>query len=290
MSRKIQNRKNDNRDASCDFNDIDEIEDGDSFTPINQSTSKMDVDSLLKKSKEARDKIRKNMNNANKINDNKPTTIDSINLENKRKPHKSFTSSHQGDTESENESKRSKHAIIEEWVIDLTSQSKNQKIEKFEKKNKPKTILHNSNNNENKIDEVSNQNSDPYLLHSNTEEMMSKQPKTTRNITYLKEYDQKAKNKHVSISMNDTPSRALHEDNYRRIDMEGSPKISSETRFSQNMSRLNPAANRSSTSSNACKFKIGSLSKNNRLTMSTPRKAEVKHRENVKIKFDKSYW
>lgn len=51
--------------------------------------------------------------------------------------------------------------------------------------------------------------------------------------------------------MNETPCRTFREGNYKRAEIEVSPKINSETRISQNISRLNSGANRSSTSSNA---------------------------------------
>lgn len=49
------------RDPSCDFGDIDEGEGREVATPVNQSMNKMDVESLLKKSKETRERIKYNL-------------------------------------------------------------------------------------------------------------------------------------------------------------------------------------------------------------------------------------
>lgn len=136
----------------------------------------MDVESLLRKSKETREKIRNKINN-NFSNDHKPTTIDSINLENKRKPNQSFTSSHKGDAESDADVKREKHVIVEERKIDLTAHDfKDEKIEVFvQPKHSSQTY-----DGEDEAEDNLNHNSDPYLVYSNTTELISKQPKTTK--------------------------------------------------------------------------------------------------------------
>ena len=57
----MSNKNPSKRDPSCDFNDIEEGEGLDIATPVNQSINKMDVESLLKKSKETRDRIKHNI-------------------------------------------------------------------------------------------------------------------------------------------------------------------------------------------------------------------------------------
>lgn len=210
----------------------------------------MDVESLLKKSKETRDKIRTRIKNNNYAKDNKPTTIDSINLENKQKPDQSLASSHKGDTESEEDTKREKHVIVEERQIDLLVYADTQNDEKPQQFSQPK--------NSSKSYEVSddftannmNRSSDPYLVYSNTTEMLKKQPKTAKNGKNSKDYGLKPK-KHVSISMNETPCRTFREGNHQRAEIEVSPNLNSQSRLSPNLGRLNTGVNRSSTSSNA---------------------------------------
>jgi hypothetical protein len=57
----MSNKNPSRRDPSCDFNDIEEGDGHDIATPVNQSINKMDVESLLKKSKETRDRIKHNI-------------------------------------------------------------------------------------------------------------------------------------------------------------------------------------------------------------------------------------
>ena len=52
------------RDPSCDFNDIDEGEDELVATPVNQSNSKIDVESLLRKAEMARNQAEQNLSAA----------------------------------------------------------------------------------------------------------------------------------------------------------------------------------------------------------------------------------
>lgn len=56
MSQKIDTRAR--RSSSCDFDDIEEAEDGEVCTPVNQSNAKIDVESITKRSQDTQEKLK----------------------------------------------------------------------------------------------------------------------------------------------------------------------------------------------------------------------------------------
>lgn len=68
------------------------------------------------------------------------------------------------------------NVIVEERKIDLTVHDKDEKIEVLvQPKNSSQTY-----DGEDEAEDNLNRNSDPYLVYSNTTELISKQPKTTK--------------------------------------------------------------------------------------------------------------
>lgn len=277
MSNKIVSRRR--RTSSCDFDDIDESEVGDVATPVNHSTSKMDVEALLKKSKEARDKIKRNLTNIQTRNDTQPAHTDSLDIKNPHRQRNSVPLSLHAESEPDREPKQSKSKRPHEATIDLSGSENQRQIAKseyHERKMHTMEYPFPSETHEMNPNNLSN----PYLAHSHTVEIGKEMPKTTREYNQQRGHH-KQPQKHVSISMNETPGRFIHNYRSKRGENNTSPSMHSGSRISYKASPVGPLTNRSSTSTKPYNFRVGNLNKGGRYALTTPKKSNLKSQSRI---------
>lgn len=277
MSNKIVSRRQ--RTSSCDFDDIDESEVGDVATPVNQSTSKMDVEALLRKSKETRDKIKRNLTNTQTRNDTQPAHTDSLDIKNPHRQRNSVPLSLHAESEPEVPQPKPKHKRPHEAAIDLSSSENQRQIAKSEyHERKMHTMEYPFPAETHDIDP--NNLSNPYLAHSHTVELGKEMPKTTRDYRPQRGHH-KQPQKHVSISMNETPGRFIHNYRSKRGENNTSPSMHSGSRISYKASPMGPLTNRSSTSTKPYNFRIGNLNTSGRYALTTPKKSSLKTQSRI---------
>lgn len=267
--------KRQHRTSSCDFDDIDEGEDGELATPVNQSTAKMDVESLLRRSKETRERVTHNLAN----HEDGILQMEVSGAKQNYKLTKNSTHSFNHPSESQG-SDKDEHIVVEEKTIEIDEPATSKEDVRSDRIEKRVHTMENPFYKEaNQMKE--NRQSDQLLSHANTFEMSDSRTAPIKNHKSERAY-YKHPQKHVTITMSDKAGNFLKK--YRNKGLAdflhlASPRISSGNRL---VFKPSPQlTNRSSLSSKNYNFKISNVNKSSKYEFSSPTKTGGKFRSRI---------
>ena len=273
MSKIISNNK---RGQSSDFIDIEEREgEGDEVaTPVKLSSSKIDVESLLKKSHEVRDRIRKKRED-DKIKDS-PKQLNTFSSDYKYKEENKRVSPDQNNFTTEDVIYKNNKNLKKQIIVEINPSKDEKPLQNLEVV-KSRTYNYTDQNNPTTHEYLHSGEPRQYLARSHALDTFQVQPQKLQNSKKLQ--------KQVAISMSETPQNFNR--NFKNLKQKRnhlSPNFIGNGRISTLASPHTAFSHRSSTTIKSYNFRIGHSNKNNKFNAASPKNSYFKRKSRVSEK------